>query len=123
MRRCNAGHGPHPTRPSGNDPAPRVEDLLRAMTTDQDWSNARCRDETGGVTGLFFSDRVPDIGRAKEICASCPLIEACLDAAIARREPWGVWGGQLFADGVILAQKRGRGRPRKHPRPGVGLPA
>ena len=30
-----------------------------------------------------------------------------------RREPWGVWGGELFANGRVLAQKRNRGRPPK----------
>ena len=30
-----------------------------------------------------------------------------------RREPWGVWGGELFANGKVLAQKRVRGRPPK----------
>ena len=37
----------------------------------------------------------------------------CLEAAIERREPWGVWGGELFANGKVLAQKRRRGRPPK----------
>ena len=32
---------------------------------------------------------------------------------IERREPWGVWGGELFANGKVLAQKRRRGRPPK----------
>jgi WhiB family redox-sensing transcriptional regulator len=40
--------------------------------------------------------------------------EPCLRGAIARREPWGVWGGHLFLNGKILAQKRKRGRPRKN---------
>ncbi|HEX6577357.1 MAG TPA: WhiB family transcriptional regulator, partial [Jiangellaceae bacterium] len=33
--------------------------------------------------------------------------------AHARREPWGVWGGELFISGVVVARKRPRGRPRK----------
>jgi WhiB family redox-sensing transcriptional regulator len=32
---------------------------------------------------------------------------------MARAEPWGVWGGELLADGVIVPRKRARGRPRK----------
>ncbi|CAM5326708.1 WhiB family transcriptional regulator [Streptomyces tanashiensis] len=32
-----------------------------------------------------------------------------------RREPWGVWGGELFVQGVVVARKRPRGRPRKNP--------
>ena len=30
------------------------------------------------------------------------------------REPWGVWGGQLFLQGVVIPRKRPRGRPRKN---------
>jgi len=33
--------------------------------------------------------------------------------ALERREPWGVWGGQLFLRGEIVPRKRPRGRPRK----------
>ena len=44
-----------------------------------------------------------------------PDPEACLAGALERREPWGVWGGELFIAGVVVARKRPRGRPRKHP--------
>ena len=30
-----------------------------------------------------------------------------------RGEPWGVWGGELFLNGVVVRGKRARGRPRK----------
>lgn len=79
-----------------------------------EWADARCRIGDEGLTELFFSDQIPEIALAKEICGACSLIEPCLDGAIERREPWGVWGGQLFANGVILAQKRKRGRPPKN---------
>jgi WhiB family redox-sensing transcriptional regulator len=36
-----------------------------------------------------------------------------LAGALARREAAGVWGGQIFDNGEIIASKRGRGRPRK----------
>ena len=78
-----------------------------------DWSRARCRDGAATMTELFFSEQLDDIARAKAVCAKCPVIDACLDGAIARREPWGVWGGQLFFNGKVLAFKRKRGRPRK----------
>ena len=77
------------------------------------WKLAACRTDDGGLAALFFSEQIDDIARAKSICAGCELIVPCLDGAIARREPWGVWGGQLFANGKILAQKRKRGRPPK----------
>ena len=63
-----------------------------------------------------------DIATAKRICAVCPVMVSCLEGAIERREPWGVWGGQLFLNGKILASKRRRGRPPKNPRPEDQLP-
>jgi WhiB family redox-sensing transcriptional regulator len=87
------------------------------------WAAASCRDESGSLTELFFSDQIPDIVAAKSICASCSLVEPCLDGALERREPWGVWGGQLFLNGRVLAQKRRRGRPPKNPAPGIQLTA
>ena len=47
------------------------------------------------------------------LCQECPLREGCLAGAVARSEPWGVWGGEVFVDGVVVPRKRGRGRPRK----------
>ena len=88
-----------------------------------DWDAASCRDGTASMTDLFFSDEIPDILAAKRICAACPVAAPCLDGAIERREPWGVWGGELFANGRILAQKRKRGRPPKNPEPGIQLTA
>jgi WhiB family redox-sensing transcriptional regulator len=66
------------------------------------------------MLGIFFSEQLDDIARAKSICTGCPLLVPCLDGARQRREPWGVWGGQLFANGKILAFKRKRGRPPKN---------
>jgi len=89
-----------------------LEELLNMPAGD--WDDARCRDGTGELAELFFSDQIPDIAKAKAICTECALIEPCLEGAIGRREPWGVWGGELFANGKILAQKRKRGRPPKN---------
>jgi WhiB family redox-sensing transcriptional regulator len=81
------------------------------------WADARCNDRSGRLTAIFFSGDPQDIARAKGICATCPALLPCLEGAIERREPWGVWGGEFFLDGRILAIKRRRGRPRKLPRP------
>ena len=86
------------------------------------WDRARCRSDAGDLLGLFFSEDLGEIAEAKRICAECPTLEACLEAAMTRREPWGVWGGQLFLNGRILAVKRRRGRPPRHPRPEDQLP-
>ena len=78
---------------------------------------ARCADGNGTLTPLFFGESERQIARAKAICAKCALAPSCLARALERGEPHGVWGGQLLIDGVVVAAKRGRGRPPKHPRP------
>ena len=75
---------------------------------------AACNDTTGGWTEVFFSEDLYDIARAKHLCGACPVKTRCLDGALERREPWGVWGGELFLNGHVLAQKRRRGRPPKN---------
>lgn len=65
----------------------------------------------------FFSDDMTVVERAKALCRSCPVREQCLAGALQRGEPHGVWGGELFDGGAVIARKRPRGRPRKHPLP------
>lgn len=62
---------------------------------------------------LWFAESPSDVEDAKARCVPCPLREACLAGALERREPWGVWGGQLVVAGVVVPRKRPRGRPRK----------
>ncbi|MCV2396528.1 WhiB family transcriptional regulator [Actinotalea sp. M2MS4P-6] len=62
---------------------------------------------------LWFAEREAEVEQAKALCQACPVREGCLAGAIERREPWGVWGGEVFIDGVVVPRKRGRGRPRK----------
>jgi WhiB family redox-sensing transcriptional regulator len=66
---------------------------------------------------VFFAELPADVEYAKSLCRDCPVQEACLAGALERREPWGVWGGQLLIAGEVVARKRPRGRPRKHPLP------
>ncbi len=63
---------------------------------------------------LWFAESPADVERAKELCRECPVRAQCLDGAIERAEPWGVWGGELFVSGAVVARKRPRGRPRKN---------
>jgi WhiB family transcriptional regulator, redox-sensing transcriptional regulator len=76
--------------------------------------------QTAAVTGglacgtnaqLWFSEKVADLEQAKAACRSCPLRRPCLAGALERAEPWGVWGGEIFENGAVIAQKRPRGRP------------
>jgi WhiB family redox-sensing transcriptional regulator len=62
---------------------------------------------------LFFAESPAQLELAKDLCTECPVRRACLAGALARREAAGVWGGQIFDNGEIIASKRGRGRPRK----------
>lgn len=62
---------------------------------------------------LWFAEAPADVERAKALCLPCPLRAACLTGALERREPWGVWGGELVVAGVVVPRKRPRGRPRK----------
>lgn len=95
---------------------------LQPAEPEEWWADARCRDGNGAFAGLFFSEELHDIAKAKRMCATCPALSPCLEGAIARREPWGVWGGQLFLNGKVLANKRRRGRPPKVARPDDQLP-
>ncbi len=62
---------------------------------------------------LWFAESPVDVERAKALCGDCPVRAACLAGALERREPWGVWGGELIVAGVVVPRKRPRGRPRK----------
>jgi WhiB family redox-sensing transcriptional regulator len=62
---------------------------------------------------LFFAEAPSDVEAAKALCQGCRIRVACLEGALERREPWGVWGGELLLRGTIVPRKRPRGRPRK----------
>jgi len=62
---------------------------------------------------LFFAESPQDVEQAKGMCRGCRARVACLVGALERREPWGVWGGELLIGGAIVPRKRPRGRPRK----------
>ena len=62
---------------------------------------------------LFFAESPADVEMAKALCRECPIRIACFAGAVERREPWGVWGGELFLRGEVIPRKRPRGRPRK----------
>jgi len=71
-----------------------------------------CSDETQ----LGCSEHPADLELAKALCGTCPLRRACLAGAIDRAEPFGVWGGEIFERGRIIAYKRPRGHPGRQAR-------
>jgi WhiB family redox-sensing transcriptional regulator len=73
-----------------------------------DWKQqAACRDLD---TALFFTDDDETVSRAKEVCATCPVREACLEFALATRQHDGVWGGLDEAERKRLRRRRAAGR-------------
>jgi WhiB family transcriptional regulator, redox-sensing transcriptional regulator len=74
---------------------------------------ARCRDED---PLLFFGpnrfeqkrERLAREAAAKEVCATCPAIQACREHALAMGEHYGVWGGLGESDRRTLLYQRER---------------
>jgi WhiB family redox-sensing transcriptional regulator len=63
--------------------------------------------------GLWFSSLPAELNLAKAYCRACRNRRPCLEGALERAEPAGVWGGEIFEQGRIIENKRPRGRPRK----------
>tara|TARA_B100000902_G_C27248817_1_gene884083 strand:- start:44 stop:433 length:390 start_codon:yes stop_codon:yes gene_type:complete len=102
----------------------KTENLMLELLieTEDEWNVAgRCNDNNGTLTYLFFSDNTNHQARAKAMCNKCSVSTQCLDAAVTRKELWGIWGGELIENGRIMVGKRGRGRPPKKPRPIVEI--
>ena len=75
-------------------------------TRNLDWTaDAACRDLD---VDLFFPDSESDSGRALEICAVCPVREACLDFALRTRQHDGVWGGATETERKRIRRRMGR---------------
>jgi WhiB family redox-sensing transcriptional regulator len=87
-----------------------VLDALSAAGPDVDQRTLPC---LRNDPELFFAETPADVEEAKALCLDCPVRTQCLAAALDRREPWGVWGGELFLQGAVIPRKRPRGRPRK----------
>ena len=83
--------------------------VLDPMGVDEELLPCRVND-----SDLFFAESPSDVELAKALCLDCPVRAECLAGALERREPWGVWGGELFLQGVVIPRKRPRGRPRKN---------
>ena len=89
---------PHRRRPSPPEPAAPVRRPLPCRVQDPD---------------LWFAESPDQLELAKTFCGGCPARASCLAGALERGEPWGVWGGEIFERGAVIARKRPRGRPRK----------
>jgi WhiB family redox-sensing transcriptional regulator len=93
----------------GNSPGQAITGGQIALASVSVGLELPCRDDPE----LFFAESPDDVEFAKSLCRGCATRIACLTGAIERREPWGVWGGELFLRGEVVPYKRPRGRPRK----------
>jgi WhiB family redox-sensing transcriptional regulator len=94
-----------------------VRRLPPPVTDVWDWQiEAACR----GVDSMMFFHPERERGsakderdsRAKAICMSCPVIQACRDHALTVQEPYGVWGGLTVAERAALSAGE---TTRRHP--------
>ena len=75
-----------------------ISRLPQPLQEEYEWQyQGACR---GADPDIFFSPEAERGPRryarekaAKAICATCPVIETCLNHALKVREPYGVWGG------------------------------
>lgn len=88
--------------------------MLFAFDVQEEWElQARCR---GQDATLFFGpnrfepkrERLAREAAAKEVCRSCPALEACREYALGEEEIYGVWGGMGESDRrAALARRQG----------------
>lgn len=87
--------------------------LVAAPSVPEDLPRA-CQSAGVGAEAMFPDEHLPnehpDVQAAKQICRGCPLQvrEACLAGALARREPWGVWGGLSTKERFAMIRRSNR---------------
>jgi WhiB family transcriptional regulator, redox-sensing transcriptional regulator len=108
-------------RPASGRLGPQPTDLREREIARAEQPRAEPLPCQRGHGELWFSELPAELEQAKAYCQPCPLRAACLAGARERAEPCGVWGGEIFHAGAILARKRPRGRPpRTRPDAGQG---
>ena len=84
------------------------------------WAKRACDGENAEIFYPKYGGGAPEQRRkAKAICFGCQVREACLEDALDRQEPHGIWGGMDPAERRRLRPKprsTRRGRPPK-PKP------
>jgi WhiB family redox-sensing transcriptional regulator len=81
------------TRPAAPDPEPLPSGAAACAGEDPE---------------MFFPGflAAPDVRKAKAVCARCPARAGCLAGALARAEPHGIWGGEVFENGRVIPGRR-----------------
>ena len=104
-------------------PAPRPDEQEGPGWDEGGWRDrASCRGEDPelffpiGSTGPVLAQ----IAEAKEVCAQCPVREACLDFALSTGQAYGIWGGLTEDERRGLRRRMQRAAAR---RSAVGQPS
>lgn len=66
-------------------------------------ADAACREDD---VELFFATDEAAQDAALARCAACPVRQACLEHALAEREPYGIWGGTTEHERKRLLRRR-----------------
>ena len=97
-------------------PAPRPDEQEGPGWDEGGWrERAACRGEDPelffpiGSTGPVLAQ----IAEAKEVCARCPVREACLDFALSTGQAYGIWGGLTEDERRSLRRRRQRAAGRR----------
>ncbi len=94
--------------------------FIRKKLPESDERKVRLADDDL-ILSVFFSEEIPDVKLAKQVCGLCPVKDSCLKQAVQSGISYGIWGGQFFKDGEIDTPKR-RGRPPKVKNPAYEVP-
>ncbi len=107
--------GEHPVEPDDDaadeappEPAYELPDLRLPAGTDLSWQDAGTCRRPDYPTWLFFPGRgdTETTRRAKDACARCPVIDACLDFALTTGQKHGIWGGTAERERRGLRRER-----------------
>jgi len=64
----------------------------------------------GADNRKFFTERGASQKPAKKVCASCPIVNQCLDYSLDNREVFGVWGGKSERERRKLRKARNQAK-------------
>jgi hypothetical protein len=95
------------------DPRPEAtaSELLDLLETPGWWPRALCREAPFD----WFSTSPEQQASCRAICRACPVRKPCREGAIARAEPYGIWGG-LSPRTIRRIRKRRGMAPMRRPR-------
>lgn len=89
-----------PVGPVRPEPVSSLDNIPTNIEPEKNWKDrSSCTQE---INHYFFPsngiserkwERIEREAVAKRICGTCPVIQQCLEYALANREPIGIWGG------------------------------